>query len=111
LQEKKIAQALGDFPEPILISEVLGVSKPDAAAFAKLVDALRVPSHAIAYVGDNPKTDVAGAQGAGLTGVWFDWEGISYPTDTPPAQIVIHALADVSALVPGRAAETENLVS
>jgi FMN phosphatase YigB (HAD superfamily) len=110
LQEKKIAQALGAFPEPILVSEVLGVSKPDAAAFAKLVDVLRVPGSAIAYVGDNPKTDVAGAQGAGLTGVWFDWEGITYPGDTPPAQVVIHALAEVIGLVPGREAETENLV-
>jgi FMN phosphatase YigB (HAD superfamily) len=111
LQEKKIAQALGDFPEPILVSEVLGVAKPDAAAFAKLADVLCVAVGAIAYVGDNPKTDVAGAQGAGLVGVWFDWEGISYPGDTPPAQIVIHALAEVAGLVPGRTAETENLVS
>jgi len=111
LQEKKIAQALGDFPDPILVSETLGVSKPDAAAFAKLVDVLGVPAHAVAYVGDNPKTDVAGAQGAGLTGVWFDWEAISYPADTPPAQVVVHGLAEIESLVPGRAAGTENLVS
>jgi putative hydrolase of the HAD superfamily len=111
LQEKKIAQALGDVPEPILVSEVLGVSKPDAAAFAKLVDVLEVPPHAIAYVGDNPKTDVAGAQGAGLIGVWFDWEGLSYPSDAPPAQVVVHSLAEVTALVPGRTAGVENLVS
>jgi len=111
LQEKKIAQALGDFPEPILVSEVLGVSKPDAAAFAKLVDVLHVPPHAIAFVGDNPTTDVAGAQGAGLTDVWFDWEGISYPSDAPRPQLVVHALAELVSLVPGRAAETENLVS
>jgi len=111
LQEKKIAAALGDFPEPILVSEVLGVSKPDAAAFAQLVEALRVPAHAIAYVGDNPKTDVAGAQGAGLISVWFDWEGMSYPAGAQPAHLVIHALAEVLALVPGREAETENLVS
>jgi putative hydrolase of the HAD superfamily len=111
LQEKKIAQALGDFPEPILVSDTLGVSKPDAAAFAHLVAALRVPAHAIAFVGDNPKTDVSGAQGAGLTAVWFDWEGISYPADTPPAQVVVHGLAELESLVPGRAAGSENLVS
>jgi putative hydrolase of the HAD superfamily len=111
LQEKKIARALGDFPEPVLVSATLGVAKPAAAAFATLADALRVPASAVAYVGDNPLTDVSGARGAGLIAVWFDWEGQTYPAGTPQAQVVIHQLAEVESLVPGRAAGTENLVS
>jgi len=108
LQEHKIARALGDFPEPILVSERLGVAKPDPAAFAQLVAALGVAAGAVAYVGDNPSTDVRGAQDAGLVDIWFDWEGVSYPAAAPPARYVVSRLVDVNALVPGREAETEN---
>jgi putative hydrolase of the HAD superfamily len=112
LQEKKIAQALGDFPGPVLVSETLGVSKPDGAAFARLADALGAPESAIAYVGDNPRVDADGARSAGMLGIWFDWEGTPHPADLAPAQETIHHLSELLALVPpGRGAGTENLIS
>jgi FMN phosphatase YigB (HAD superfamily) len=108
LQTRKIARALG-YRGPVLVSGDLGILKPDAAAFGKLVDVLRVPSAAVWYVGDNPKTDVAGAQGAGLRGVWFDWEHLPYPADAPHPDVRIARLEELLALLPGPDVRAENV--
>ncbi len=104
LQYLKIARAL-DFRGPILVSDELGILKPDAAAFGKLVDVLAVPRERIWFVGDNPKTDIAGAQGAGLRGVWFDWENFTYPADAPKPDLRIGRLCDLLDHLPGGPAQ------
>jgi FMN phosphatase YigB (HAD superfamily) len=100
LQQKKIARSLGaDAPPIILVSDALGAVKPARAAFDALVGALRVPRETLWYVGDNARGDVGGALAAGLRGVWFDWEGQSYPQDLPPPTIRITALRELETLV------------
>jgi putative hydrolase of the HAD superfamily len=108
LQYYKIARAI-DFSGPILVSDELGILKPDAAAFGKLIDVLGVARDRIWFVGDNPKTDIAGAQGAGLRGVWFDWESISYPADAPRPDVRIGHLHELLDLLPGPDVQTENV--
>jgi HAD superfamily hydrolase (TIGR01509 family) len=108
LQEAKIARALG-FRGKVLVSEAIGVRKPEAAAFSLLVGVLGVSPDRCFYVGDNPEADVIGAQAAGLRGVWFDWEGVAYPPEAPPPFARIGALADLLAVVPGHAAPAENI--
>jgi HAD superfamily hydrolase (TIGR01509 family) len=110
LQEMKIAQALA-FTGEILVSDEIGVRKPAAAAFEKLVAALGASPAECLYVGDNPAADVVGAQAAGLRGVWFDWEGLVYPRGEAPPAHVVHALSEVLDLVPGSDARTENVAS
>jgi len=98
LQERKIARALGDFPGPILVSDVLGAYKPSADAFRKLETALGVPPAGLWYVGDNPAADVAGARAYGLRAVWFNRDNHPYPVDLEPPTAEIEdlqALADV----------------
>ena len=97
LQQRKIARALPgvDGALPILVSDVVGAAKPAAAAFDALVGALGVRRDAVWYVGDNPRTDVAGALGAGLRAVWFDWEGHPYPGDVPAPTLRIAALREL----------------
>jgi FMN phosphatase YigB (HAD superfamily) len=100
LQQKKIARALaGDAPPILLVSDALGAVKPERAAFDALVAALRVPRECLWYVGDNARGDVGGALAAGLRGVWFDWEGQSYPQDLPPPTIRITTLRELETLV------------
>jgi HAD superfamily hydrolase (TIGR01509 family) len=106
LQHHKIARAL-DYHGPILVSSELGVSKPEAAAFGKLVEALGVERSACWYVGDNPKTDVGGALAAGLHAVWLD-EGVSYPRDVPPPDVRITSLLALLDVLPGQPAPAEN---
>jgi HAD superfamily hydrolase (TIGR01509 family) len=59
----------------IVISGELGVAKPEPLIFATAVATLRVEPMCIWHVGDNLWTDVAGADGAGLTSVWINRRG------------------------------------
>ncbi|MFF7362647.1 HAD-IA family hydrolase [Streptomyces sp. NPDC008125] len=58
--------------EALLCAVELGVSKPDAGAFHAACEALALEPHEVAYVGDEPDIDAAGAVAAGLTGIWLD---------------------------------------
>jgi HAD superfamily hydrolase (TIGR01509 family) len=87
------------FEGPVIVSADLGVQKPEPEAFAALARALGAAAEEIAYVGDTPASDVAGALRAGMQAVWFDAEGLAYPPDLPPPSAVIHSLAELPALV------------
>lgn len=54
----------------ILISEVEGVRKPDAAIFHRAAAYLGVRPEECCFIGDHPSVDVAGAEAAGLRAVW-----------------------------------------
>lgn len=98
LQERKIEHALGEFPGPILVSDLLGAYKPSAEAFRQLEAALGVTPAELWYVGDNPVADIAGARAYGLRAVWLNRGGDAYPAELaePTAQIEhLDALADL----------------
>ena len=73
VQEHKL-RTLGllDRFEVVLCAAELGVSKPEAGAFLAVCEALRLPPHEVAYVGDHPEIDGRGAAEAGLLSVWID---------------------------------------
>ncbi|MFJ4965747.1 HAD family hydrolase [Streptomyces sp. NPDC088729] len=75
-QHRKLT-ALGvrDRFESLVCAVELGVSKPDAAAFHAACEALALEPREVAYVGDEPDIDAAGAVAAGLTGIWLDRRG------------------------------------
>jgi HAD superfamily hydrolase (TIGR01509 family) len=108
LQYLKIGRAL-DYAGPILVSDELGMLKPDPAAFDKLIEVLGVPRERIWFVGDNPSTDITGAQGAGLSGVWFDWEHMTYPADAPQPHMRIGHLNELIDLLRGPSPAAENV--
>ena len=89
LQERKIEHALGEFPGPILVSDLVGAYKPSAEAFRQLEEALGVTPAELWYVGDNPVADIAGARAYGLRAVWLNRGGDAYPAELaePTAQI------------------------
>jgi len=99
LQERKIARALGDFPGPILVSDAIGAYKPSADAFAQLERALGCTASDLWYVGDNPLVDIDGARAYGVRGIWFDWEGTTYPDDIAPPVARIARLSDVATVI------------
>ncbi|MFD5429335.1 HAD family hydrolase [Streptomyces sp. NPDC127084] len=61
--------------EAVLCAVELGVSKPEAAAFLAVCDALGLPPREVAYIGDHPDIDARGAVEAGLAGIWLDRSG------------------------------------
>jgi len=101
LQEEK-ARLIG-FRGPVFVSERLGARKPGREAFDMLTKHFELPATRIYYVGDDPEVDVAGAAGAGMTTVWYDWEGRSYPEGIAPPAHTIRALDELPALLQGRA--------
>ena len=100
VQERKL-RILGvrDRFETVLCAAELGMSKPAAGAFLAACDALGLPPHQVAYVGDHPEIDGRGAADAGLLSVWIDREGV-YGLDGDPAGFRrIGSLAELPALL------------
>ncbi|WP_329290655.1 HAD family hydrolase [Streptomyces sp. NBC_01455] len=85
VQDRKL-RVLGvhDRFEAILCAAELGVAKPAAAAFHAACEALGLPPHRVAYVGDHPEIDGRGAAEAGLLSVWIDREGTHSAVGGPP---------------------------
>ena len=62
----------------MLVSEELGVNKPDPRIFnAALARMPHIEAADVLMVGDNPQTDVAGAAGVGMETCWFNSHGQS----------------------------------
>ena len=56
----------------VVISEEIGVTKPDAAIYFAALDRLGCEPHEAVMIGDNVHADVLGAQDAGIAAVWFN---------------------------------------
>jgi FMN phosphatase YigB (HAD superfamily) len=97
LQEEK-ARLIG-FHGAVLVSERIGARKPSSAAFERLREHFGVPFEQIWHVGDNARADCGGAKGVGITTVWFDCQGESYPSDIPAPDYVVHSQAELLALL------------
>lgn len=97
LQQEKARRL--DFTGPVLVSDALGAQKPEPEAFAALALALKTAPAEIAYVGDNPRVDIAAAMSAGMRGIWLDAENVAYPRELPQPSAVIHRLAELLALL------------
>ena len=79
-------------------AEQLGVSKPDPRAFHAALQHAGVPAQAAVHIGDHPRDDIQGAQGAGLRAVWVNPQGAPWSgAGTPDAQIA--SLAELPALL------------
>lgn len=83
----------------ILISEEVGLAKPDARIFRLAVERLGLPPPEVLCVGDNPATDIRGAHGAGLASCWCHRRGEEYPTGEPLPDYRIEDLRELWALV------------
>ena len=78
----------------IVIEGEFGTGKPDAAVYRHALAALGTRADATIMVGDNFGWDVAGANAAGLAGVWLDRAGRGLPKDAAPAR-AIRSLAEL----------------
>lgn len=55
-----------------LAAHQIGRAKPDPLVFHRACEALGLPPSQVAYIGDDLRLDVEGAQKAGLTGIWLN---------------------------------------
>lgn len=84
VQNAKVAViGLRDALDTVVISEDVGLRKPDPAIFALGVKNLGLVPEETLFVGDNPEVDIVGAANAGLQTAWFR-NGISWPDGLLP---------------------------
>jgi putative hydrolase of the HAD superfamily len=81
--------------DAIVISEAVGLKKPDPAIFRLAAEKIGEAPEACLFVGDNPEVDVVGAAGVKMQTAWFR-NGEAWPEGlTPRADIDIDKLAEV----------------
>lgn len=86
--------------ELVLLSEDIGIRKPDAAIFLQGCQLLGIDPGQALYVGDSFRNDVVGAAAAGLGSCWFNPHGEPPPEDAQVRpDFEIRALAQLPPLV------------
>jgi putative hydrolase of the HAD superfamily len=60
---------LGEYFDPIIISEAVGLRKPDPEIFHLAIRGWAVPRSSVLFVGDDPIADIDGSTSAGLNAV------------------------------------------
>jgi putative hydrolase of the HAD superfamily len=89
-----IADKLGT----LLISEEVGLAKPDERIFRRAASELEVDPSECLFVGDNPDKDVRAAAAVGMRAVWFPAK-LAWPEALPAPRESVRALGEVLALV------------
>lgn len=103
-QRRKIeALQLHDRLRCVLISEELGIAKPDPRIFRAAAAGLGADPSECMFIGDNPARDVLGALAVGMRAVWFRaglrWpEGLALPRESVGSLPEILALPRLHAI-------------
>ena len=85
LQRPKLTQLGlddGSFTE-IFVSGEHGIWKPDPRIFKLALEATGTPASETLMIGDNPYTDIAGANASGMLSLWINHGAIKLPSDGP----------------------------
>ena len=73
----------------------VGTSKPDPAMFEYITKQMNVMSNMIVHIGDEPKTDILGAQNAGIRNIWLNRKNMKWPTEHPQPDVEISTLYEL----------------
>lgn len=96
------AMGLSNLLSSIVLSEEIGVKKPDTRIFYYAAGSLRVRPQECLHVGDSFADDVIGAKRAGMLACWFNPEQQAPPNkDGIRADFVISRLRGVSRILEG----------
>ncbi|ENQ3079336.1 TPA: HAD family hydrolase [Bacillus pseudomycoides] len=68
----------------IIISEEVGLSKPDKRIFELALNKLNVQPEDVLFVGDDIEKDIGGCQNANIKGIWFNPHMIENDTEIKP---------------------------
>lgn len=83
-QRAKIeATSLDDWVETVVIAGAETRPKPDPEPFERVLDSLDGSPESAVHIGDSLRTDIAGADAAGLRSVWLSNDSVG-PTETQP---------------------------
>jgi|TARA_B110000438_G_C15706171_1_gene603288 HAD superfamily hydrolase (TIGR01549 family) len=85
---------LEEYFDFILISEELGVQKPDEKIFQIAIKKMNIPAEKLVHIGDNPRHDVIGANNAKIFSCWLKRKNNWYQEvkDVQPNYIISNLL-------------------
>jgi putative hydrolase of the HAD superfamily len=99
-QRPKIEQfQLINYLDLLIVSEEVGVAKPDPAIFAIALERLGVPASEALFVGDSPEFDLRGAAAAGIPFIWMNPRREKLPADVVQPIAVIERLTELLPLL------------
>jgi putative hydrolase of the HAD superfamily len=100
VQYRKLeTMGLYDLFSCIVLSEVIGIRKPDPAIFQKAASLIHMKPAECLYVGDSYAYDVIGAKNAGMQACWLNPESIKPQDETIKADFIISKLAELPTLL------------
>lgn len=76
LSTKVDKAGMGNYFEHILLSETIGVNKPDPAIYRHLLNMAGATPGEVIMVGDNITTDILGAKNSGIDQIWLNEKGM-----------------------------------
>jgi 2-haloacid dehalogenase len=89
VQNKRFAASpITAYFQSIVISEEVGIAKPDPRIFAPALQKLGVKAADVLYVGDSVTSDMAAARNAGMDFCWFNPSGAPVPAGYAPVHII-----------------------
>lgn len=91
VQENKIVRlCLNNYCQSILISETLGIAKPDRRIFDKALTELNAKAESTLMIGDSLESDYQGALNAGIDFCWINAKKTEFSQDLKPLFIIQH---------------------
>ncbi len=101
VQRGRLSRAgIADCFSAVLISEELGLAKPDRRFFEAACNALSLPPSDLLCVGDTPAADILGARAAGIDACWYAPSGASWPLSGDAPNYVIRSLKELLKFAP-----------
>jgi len=73
----------------------IGTSKPDPLVFEIIMERMKLTPEMFVHIGDEPETDILGAQNAGIRNIWLNRNKIEWPVGYPLPDIEISTLYDL----------------
>lgn len=100
LQEIRLQRTgFADFFDIVIISEQVGVAKPDVKIFDHACQQMNITQHRqVLMVGDNPQSDILGGINAGMDTCWFNCDQKPLPEGITPTY-TISSLAELQAIL------------
>ena len=100
-QDKLRCCGLDRYVDALVVSEVVGVSKPDRRMFETALAELSASAGDAVMVGDSWSADIVGAQHAGIRAVWFNPRGAPVPEPLPGVREIrsLHPTAETLAVI------------
>jgi YjjG family noncanonical pyrimidine nucleotidase len=82
------ASPITPYFQAVVISEEVGVAKPNPQIFAPALQKIGIEAGEVLYIGDSVSSDMAAARNAGMDFCWFNPSRVPLPAGQAPAFII-----------------------